>query len=527
MSHVSDHKDGSSGTESATVAHFSPASDAYSPLKQRSTILVHQKSPLLVATPPQVTRALAYSHPFILPINKLVGLISWSTSDPWESFLLLASFWGIVLYGDVVLRWAAPLLLVVLLMLGMYSRRYSPLSSTQWLSVEGTMRHERKESDGKVRHHKSLDEILETLKSFTLRCNILLDPLLRLTDFLSTQTTATSASTRPALTAMFLRILFLLPIWYALTLPPLYLITTKRVMLLVGSLILSWHSRPAMVSRTILWRSRFVRKTCSAITGLDLNSSSGGLRKQSTHAAAAALATKAAAKNPSSKPQGIRFTFTLYENQRRWIGIGWTNNLLAYERSSWTDEQLNAAVPKEDFELPEVDGGIAKWRWVDGSKWTVEGPDGEATDPITPSKGRKSDAAAWIYYDNKWRGPSRTDSWGKYTRRRKWCRDAELVEVSDSESSTRAPTPTPDTPGNTLGVSPPTSGASPIKKGWFGRSRKDSRSSTGTKPDSASFSFSVDREDEDDGYVPLQHRGRQNAVEADWGVADDVGFSLG
>src|SRR6195952_924346 len=107
-----------------TVAAFSPVtlSHATSANKQRSTILVHQKSPLLIATPPQITRALAYSHPFLLPLNKLVGLLIWTSGDPWESFLLVASFWGIVLYGDVVMRWVGPIFMVMLLILGMYSR---------------------------------------------------------------------------------------------------------------------------------------------------------------------------------------------------------------------------------------------------------------------------------------------------------------------------------------------------------------------------------------------------------------------
>src|SRR6266536_943994 len=91
-----------------TVAAFSPTTLSGTSIatKQRSTIIVHKKSPLLVATPPQVTRALAYSHPFVLPLNKLAGLLSWSSGDPWESFLLVAGFWAITLYGDDIVRWA-------------------------------------------------------------------------------------------------------------------------------------------------------------------------------------------------------------------------------------------------------------------------------------------------------------------------------------------------------------------------------------------------------------------------------------
>lgn len=382
-----------------TYAAFSPSTLGQTTphTKVRSAILVHQKSPLLAATPPQITRVLAYSHPFLLPLNKFVGLLTWTTGDPWESFLLVAGFWATVLYGDAITRYAGPIIVVVGLILGMYSRRYSPLSSTGWTGEKGQKGHRRAESESNIKHHKSLEEIVDTLKLFTSRCNILLDPFLRLTDFLSTQRTATSATTRPALTVLFIRILFVLPLWIVLTFPPLYILTTKRVVLAVGTIILSWHSRPARVTRTILWRSRMVRQICAFITGLnfgELQPTDGAPalppRKKSAQEIAASLAAK---RRPDSP--GVRFTFSIYENQRRWLGIGWTSSMLAYERAAWTDEHLNSTPSKDQFELPEVEGGQARWRWVQGSEWKIEGAE--------PGKGEKgaSNGDGWIYYDNK------------------------------------------------------------------------------------------------------------------------------
>lgn len=250
-----------------TVAAFAPTSNGESHNRSRASVLIHQKSPLLLATPPQVTRALAYSHSFILPLSHFAGLLSWTTGDPWESFLLVASFWLVVLYGNTVLRYAGPLVLVTLLTFGMYTRRYSPLSSTI-LTGEKKKAHKRGSSED-VKQRKSLDEILDTLQTFTARCNILLDPLLRLTDFLSTQTTATAATTRPALTTLFIRILLFTPVWFLLTLPPFRILTTQRIVLAWGTLVLSWHSRPARVSRAILWRSRAVRSLTTLVTGLE------------------------------------------------------------------------------------------------------------------------------------------------------------------------------------------------------------------------------------------------------------------
>lgn len=388
-----------------TIATFSPTSSyASSTTRQRSTILVHRKSPLLVATPPSVTRALAFSHPFILPANKLAGLLSWSSGDPWESFLLVAGLWAIVLYGDIVIRWTGPILAVVALILGMYSRRYSPLSSTGWTG-ENQKGHEKKPSESSsIRHQKSLDEIVETLTTMTSRCNILLEPFMQLTDYLSTQRTATSATTRPALTTLFIRILLVTPIWIALSFWPLRIITTRRVVLVVGTLSLTWHSRPARVSRIILWRSNIIRRIASLITGLDLGKARPlpqrkgdeppplPPRIKSQHDVANSFAVKGGVQS-----SGVRFTFVVYENQRRWLGLGWTASLFSYERAAWTDEHLNPSDPKARFSLPEVDNRSAEWRWVPGSEWQIEGS--------LKSKANVEDDG-WIYYDNKVSTPS-------------------------------------------------------------------------------------------------------------------------
>lgn len=287
--------------------------------------------------------------------------------------------------------------MVVGLILGMYSRRYSPLSSTGWTG-EPRKGHKKELSESSMRHQKSLDEIVDTLAVLTSRCNVLLEPFLKMTDFLSTQRTATSASTKPALTTLFIRILFITPIWIILTLPPIQIITTQRVILAAGTLILSWHSRPARVSRIVLWRSRAIRRISCIVTGLSfsgdkprkLDEDSPPLlppRNKSQHAVANSLATQGQVGS-----SGVRFTFVVFENQRRWLGLGWTSSLLAYERAAWTDEHLNTSDSKDRFQLPEVQNDIAHWRWVPGNEWLVEGA----------GKGKAGgNDEGWIYYDNK------------------------------------------------------------------------------------------------------------------------------
>ncbi|KAJ5782765.1 hypothetical protein N7457_004539 [Penicillium paradoxum] len=425
-SHVQEHAQ--SDFQPPTVAAFSPSTITGSALtsRQRSSVIVHRKSPLLVATPPAITRALAYSHPFLLPLNKLAGLITWTSGDPWQSFLLLATFWMIVLYSDVIILWAGPILVVVALILGMYARRYSPLSST---TSTGEKHKTKVTQDSSLRHQKSLDEIVDTLRIFTTRCNILLEPLLDLTDFLSTQRTPTSATTRPALTALFIRIILVTPVWIVLTLPPFYLLTTRRIIMTLGTAFLTYHSRPSRVSRVILWRSRAVRRLCAAATGLPLADIPSHQQKVSAQAQGQSQGLNISTRRRNN--EGVRFTFVVYENQRRWLGVGWTYSLFPAERGPWTDEHMNNVAPKETFELPDVRTGDAKWRWVEGSEWRVEGADN--FNGKSDSKG--STGEGWIYYDNKWNDGRRgQDGWDRYTRRRKWYRDAELADLSPPET---------------------------------------------------------------------------------------------
>ena len=334
------------GSGPPTYATFSPVTlSANTPSRssRRSTILVHQKSPLLLATPPQITRALAYSHPFLLPLNTLAGLLTWSSGDPWQSFLLLCAFWATVLYGDVILMWAGPVVVGVGLIAGMYGRRYSPLSSSGFTEPPGQSKEASMKSNGtadgapgkgnkaptnetkhkrgnseatNTKHQKTLDEIVETLKEFTGRCNVLLEPLIEMTDFLSTQRTPTSATTKPALTVMFMRLLIITPVWIALTIPPLRVITTRRVILVGGSLMLTWHARVMRVSRAILWRSSMVRRVAAGITGLQFEGSAKTFQNDLKEASKTGKQV-VAKQNESELTKALRRPSTQQTNHRR------------------------------------------------------------------------------------------------------------------------------------------------------------------------------------------------------------------
>ncbi|KAF8250985.1 Pex24p-domain-containing protein [Wilcoxina mikolae CBS 423.85] len=391
-----------------TIAAFSPASAS---VVSRSTFQVHQKSPLLVATPPQVTRALSKAFPWIQQLDNIFALLTWDSKDPWESFLVVAAFWGVALYGDTLLRWAGNICVVALLIAGMFLRRY-------YRRDEGT----------------TLDDILATLNRLNHRVDVFLSPCVTLLNIFSSEKNATTATTRPALTTLFIRILLLTPIWLAISIWPLHIITPRRIVLFSGTLLLSWHSRPAKVSRTLLWRSTTLRIISQRITGLTLSPSP----------APPALPPRASASTttitPATSSPGVKFTFAIFENERRWLGIGWTATMFPSERAAWTDEHLSPCPPPNEFQLPETPAGSkVRWRWVVGEEWEVEGATGngsggkrqELKDRLGgPGEGGEG----WWYYDNKWHDGRRgVDGWGKYTRRRKWVRRAELVEDDGRE----------------------------------------------------------------------------------------------
>ena len=298
-----------------------------------------------------------------------------------------------------------------------------------------------------------------------------------------------------------------------------------------------------------------LRHFCTLVTGLALSAdkdakTQGGRvppalppRKKSQAGLASEFATKRRADS-----SGVRFTFILFENQRRWIGLGWTTSLFTYERGPWTDEHLNPAPSKAEFELPHVETGHARWRWIEGSEWKIEG--GASGNAIPTKGGKESDGGGWIYYDNKWNDGKRdVDSWGRYTRRRKWYRDAELVEITPSTEVTPSPTPNPQANADQAGQSEaeeegksrsPAQMTSPgregskggdsvsgkaEKKGWFGK--KENRWSSGSSDQKSSLSNRSERDGpEDDHLDEWKSRERDDSSRNVYGLGEDAVMGL-
>lgn len=382
-----------------------------------------QTSPLLSSTPPTVSKALVKAYPYLLIVNKLLSIVTWTNDDYWVNIIIMSCFSLGVLYFENLVVWSGHIIIVLVLIL------YSVMNNR---ILEET------------KAKPTLDDVVQVLTATSIKADMLLNPITSL-----------------SLTAYDVKRL----LFTTLFLTPMYLIVTfliikpRTILLFTGLYLFTYHSSYSRVTRRIIWKIKAARLLCFYLTGLDFSQA----KNHSLFAAAFAKVQKNAGfdgigSSGSNKP--VRFTYVIYENQRRWLGIGWTSNLLSYERTPWTDEFLNESSSIESFKLPNTDDDSnfnnpleslskvsgASWRWVDKT-WRLDlTNDGAIT--LANSKRSKTTAnpspdEGFIYSDNTWKNPTTEDTFSKYTRRRRWIRTAELV-FSDSQESTAADDESPE-----------------------------------------------------------------------------------
>lgn len=195
---------------------------------------------------------------------------------------------------------------------------------------------------------------------------------------------------------------------------PLFSLSVRHLLLVVGTLALTWCSPWLALIRHALWRSAMVRRSIRSTIAL-LSGTSTGYEGHFTHlgpdadrdpfhSAAAAQSNSTekstgsgAAKKDEKAAQNITrhedviYQFTVFENQRWWVGLDWTAALLPQERPSWSDESNNPVLPPSSFSLPPARmtlkptptssnpkshvRRLVKWQWID-PEWSVAGRDG-------------------------------------------------------------------------------------------------------------------------------------------------------
>lgn len=351
-----------------------------------------QTLPLLASTPPVVAKALITAYPYLLIVNKMLLVATWTNHDYWLNVVLMCAYGFVVTYFEAVVTWAGHVVLALVLV------GYAVLNNRIVAETQ---------------HRPTLDDVVQALTTTCTKADLLLSPV-----------------TLMGLTAYDIKRLvfttvFLTPVYLVAT----FLVVAPRTLLLTVVLyMLSYHLAYMRVCRRVLWLVRLTRVLFFYLTGLDFS------RARSSLIVAAAFAKVQKGVVPAGDGTApVRFTYVVYENQRRWLGIGWTANLLTYERAPWTDEFLNELAPVDGFELPNADGTpevAARWRWVDKA-WRLDlTNDGAIALPAAKRSKTTANPNAdegFIFFDNVWKKPSTEDSFSKYTRRRRWIRTAELV----------------------------------------------------------------------------------------------------
>lgn len=353
-----------------------------------------KSSPLLATTPPTVSKALIRSYPYLLMADFLLGVLTWTNDDPYLNLAFNLGALTLIVYFEPLVTFMGHVIVVFLLFL------YFLL-----------IRHVRSEQE----RQPTLDSIVQVLTRVLVKADLLIAPI-----------TALNLTPHDMKRLLFTTV-FLSPFY---VIAGYYLLSPKLMLAIALAYLLTYHSVYLRVTRRILWKLKTVRLLCFYATGL--NFERGTSLVFLNVAAKVRQTNNIASLSHSGKP--VRFTYVIYENQRKWIGIGWTANVLNYERAPWTDEFLNETLTPENFTLPDYteDGEDLVWRWAE-SNWRLDLTNDGALTLKNPKRTTTVDPGpdeGFVYYDNMWKKPSSEDAFGKFTRRRRWLRTAELVHVS-------------------------------------------------------------------------------------------------
>lgn len=356
---------------------------------------------------PILASALSQIFPYLLLMDTFLELTTWTNDDPYQNFLLVVIFLGVVMYWHLVSMLILPIFIALL------------FSSLVW-SISSII------YDSKYHEKPTIDEVLHVLHNITVRFEMLLRPVqhipFKLTNYIK----------------IFLMAGLFTPV-HVLILKTI--ITPQKYVWFFGLFVLTYHSPWSFTIRRLLWRSVYLRIIAVYITGLDIKltrNKDGSATTQSvlqsptlsdTEESSTSIQLlsdfkilKKSIVSPTQLKQVV--LFEVLENERRWFGLGWTNKVLPGERLNYSFSQLLNPVPSllEDpegtnFPFPTFENDLFKydWNWVD-TAWKLDLDFNE-----------KHHSEGWVYYDSSWGKLRYSDGMSKYTRSRKWIRRAVLL----------------------------------------------------------------------------------------------------
>lgn len=156
-----------------------------------------------------------------------------------------------------------------------------------------------------------------------------------------------------------------------------YFVRLRVIIAIIGTVLLTWKARWSQAIRRGFWRSAWIRwslyRVWSFLSGQPLPTRI--VSPQTVKNARISTMTS------TQEVNTIRFLFTVYENQRWWVGLDWTAALLPGERPSWCSASQQPVAPPSVFSLPAPttvymkEGNkrlkrTARWTWEE-DEWRV------------------------------------------------------------------------------------------------------------------------------------------------------------
>lgn len=315
---------------------------------------------LLQETPSQIITVLHAIYPLLIAANRILSSITWTTDSYCRNFSIL------FVYVLIVLHWNGYFIIILPLFCVFLFCCYAWFIKVTFIDTQDNSN-----------LPPTLEEILETLENFTLRFSYLFN--------INKPPSAPYASNIRLFSNLCL-------------LTPVYVYIMKKYLSIniwivtITLYITTYHATWFIAFRKLLWRFKYIRKIVEFFTGENYSMVDKDLEITILN-----MNTKG-----SIDEHTKIIEFNLVENERRWIGIGWSKCFLFFEQilPYYNTESKTSFYDLSDFQFPVLKNyRNSEWKWLD-EKWLV-------------------DSRGWTYYDNYWKHPQSIDSITKYTRNRR------------------------------------------------------------------------------------------------------------
>lgn len=322
---------------------------------------------LLQTTPPTVISALYTIYPVIIASNRFLSFITWTTPNYYRNFVLISIYTLLLLFWNKYLVIILPTLVTLI------------FCCFAWFIKQCFI---------DIKPSESLEEILNTVDNFTMRCEFLF----------GIHNTNNTQSKRFGylITQLFINIALLTPFYVFIM---KNYITWQTWLISVSLFFVFYYTTWFISLRKILWRLKTIRRITNFLTGEPYS-----MEDKEIEVTLINLNTK----NTEIDNTKI-IEFELLENERRWIGLGWCKKLLFFERRPYCSLDFKHSYKTlDEFQFPSLNSyKNSEWKWLD-NKWK--------SDPAVKSQ---VSSHGWIYYDNYWENGIKYDSVTRYTRSRR------------------------------------------------------------------------------------------------------------